>query len=71
MVSEETGYKVPAQDPEQVVQDMAEVMTCLATDPKLRLKLGQAGRQRGIELFSWETKGRFYSQIYEEILSQA
>jgi len=71
LVSEETGYKVPAQYPEQVVQDIAKVMTCLAIDPKLRLKLGQAGRQRGIEVFSWETKGRFYSQIYEAILSQA
>ena len=69
-VTEETGYKVPAHDPDQTVHDLADCMTRLALDPILRVKLGEAGRKRGIGVFSWDTKGKFYSQIYQEILSR-
>ena len=69
-VTEETGFKIPAQDPEQAVQEMALAITQLAKDPELRSRLGLAGRQRVNALFNWETKGKFLVGVYETILSQ-
>ncbi|HBB35727.1 MAG TPA: glycosyl transferase family 1 [Cyanobacteria bacterium UBA8803] len=70
LIAQETGYKIPAQDPERAVQDLAESMTRLALDPKLRVSLGQAAQKRGSEIFSWNVKGKFYNQLYEEILAK-
>src|SRR5205085_1454539 len=42
-VTEETGIKVPAIAPEQVVHDLAAALSRLASDPALRVRLGQAG----------------------------
>ena len=69
-VTEETGCKVPALTPEQVVSDLAKVMTSLAVDPQLRLRLGQAAQRRGSEVFSWDVKSKFFNQLYQEILAQ-
>lgn len=69
-VTAETGFKVPAHTPEQVVHDLAEAMTRLAQDSELRVRMGQAGQKRVVEAYSWETKGQFLTQVYEEVLSQ-
>ncbi len=69
-VTEETGFKVPAHTPEQVVHDLAEAMTRLAQDAELRVRMGQAGQKRVVEVYSWETKGQFLTQVYAEVLSQ-
>jgi glycosyltransferase involved in cell wall biosynthesis len=45
-VTEDTGIKVPATSPEQVVSDLAAAMTRLARNPSLRIRLGIAARQR-------------------------
>ena len=69
-VTEETGYRVPAHNPDQTVRDLAEAMTRLAVDPKLRISQGQAGQRRATELYSWEVKRKYYNQLYEEIIAQ-
>ena len=69
-VTEATGFKIPAIDPEQAVLGIAAAMTSLAQDPELRLRLGCAGRQRVDRLFNWETKGQFLADVYEKILTQ-
>ena len=66
-VTKETGYKIPAQNPEQVVHDIADAMHSLAVNPKLRLHLGQAARKRANEMFNWTFKEQFYNQIYKEV----
>lgn len=68
-VTEETGYKIPASDPDQVVRDLAESMTRLAVDPQLRVRLGQAAQKRASQVFSWDIKGQFFNQLYHEILA--
>lgn len=67
-VTNGTGFKVPAPDPEQAVQNLAEAMAHLASNPELGVRLGQAGQQRVKELFDWEVKGQIFTQLYEEIL---
>ncbi len=69
-ITEETGFKIHAQTPEQTVSDLAKAMTVLAKDPNLRLRMGQAGHNRVREAFSWESKGRYFAQLYEEISTQ-
>ncbi|MEO0935290.1 MAG: glycosyltransferase family 1 protein, partial [Cyanobacteria bacterium J06641_2] len=68
-VTEDTAFKIPACNPEQAIGDLAEAMTVLAKDSDLRLKMGQAGQKLVKEKFSWETKGKELTQLYEEILS--
>lgn len=69
-VTEETGVKIPAQNPKQTVSSLAEAMSCLAKDSDLRSRLGQAGQKRVRENFSWEEKGRHLLKLYETILMQ-
>jgi glycosyltransferase involved in cell wall biosynthesis len=68
-VTEETGFKVPAEDPDQAIAGMATAMTRLAIEPELRSKLGLAGRKRVNELFNWSTKGQFLVTVYDQVRS--
>jgi glycosyltransferase involved in cell wall biosynthesis len=70
-ITEETGFKIPAHTPEQVVRDMAVAMTTLAKEPELSFRMGQAGQKRVRERYSWTTRGHELAQLYEEILSQS
>lgn len=64
-VTEETGIKVKAGTPDEVVADLVKAMVRLAEDPELRDRMGQASRQRVEEHFDWVSKGDFMSGIYE------
>lgn len=67
-VTEDTGFKVSAHEPDQSVRDLAETMTLLAQDFELLVRMGEAGRKRVREVYSWERKGQFLARLYEEIL---
>jgi glycosyltransferase involved in cell wall biosynthesis len=66
-VTKETGFKIPAHNPEQAVRDMAEAMKRLAENQVLRERMGEAGRQRVQNVFSWAEKSRRFNQLYEKI----
>jgi len=55
-VTEETGIKVPAHMPEQVIHDLALAFETLAGNPELRARLGLGGRARVAREFRWEDK---------------
>jgi glycosyltransferase involved in cell wall biosynthesis len=63
-VTPETGIKVPAISPKQVVDDLAGAMCELAEDSDRRSGLGHAGRRRVQEVFSWEKKGEWMTHLY-------
>ena len=63
-VSEETGFKVPAITPAQVVHDLAEAMHRLAQDPGLRACMAGAGRKRVVETYLWDKKGEWLDTVY-------
>ncbi|BAU66906.1 glycosyl transferase group 1 [Stanieria sp. NIES-3757] len=67
-VTEKTGFKIPAQTPEQAITEMAKVMTRLAQDPDLRMKLGQLGQNHVKQFYTWETKALMFAQTYQEIV---
>ncbi len=68
-VTEATGIKVPAITPEQAVNELTVAMEQLAGDPLLRRRLGEAGRARVAQEFSWEKKGEHFAQLYESLVS--
>jgi len=70
-ITKETGIKVPAHNPEQAVNELAAAMIQLASDSDLRTQMGQAGQRRVREHFSWEVKGQFFSNLYQEILTKS
>ena len=67
-VTEETGFKVPANNPEQTVNDMAEAMLKLARDLDLRKQMGEAAQKRVAEHFDWDKKGEWINELYQEIV---
>jgi glycosyltransferase involved in cell wall biosynthesis len=68
-VTEETGLKVPAISPEQVVNDLAQAMGRLAHDSALRARMGEAARKRAVEHFNWDQQGEWIRMIYQEVLT--
>ena len=70
-ITEETGFKVSAKTPDEAISGMAEAMCTLAKDSELRLRMGEAGRKRVSESYSWEVKGQFLKNLYEEVLERA
>ncbi len=67
-VTAATGFKIPAQTPEQVIRDLANALTLLAADPERCRQLGQAGKQRVRECGTWDAKVQHQLQAYDRIL---
>ncbi|MEL6903029.1 MAG: glycosyltransferase [Cyanobacteria bacterium J06606_4] len=70
-VTEQTGIKVPAHYPQQVVEEWAEALCRLSSNIELRHRLGEAGRQRVRDYFSWETKSRQLAQLYLDLAEKS
>ena len=68
-VTEETGLKIPAHNPEQAIEDMAKAMIQLARDSDLRLRLGEAGHFRVKTKFNWLSIGYSMAETYQKSLS--
>jgi glycosyltransferase involved in cell wall biosynthesis len=68
MVTDECGIKVKPINSEQTIQDLSDALLKLANDPELRKQMGEAGRKRVEEHYTWEKKGEFIKQVYEEVL---
>ncbi|MEM9538417.1 MAG: glycosyltransferase [Cyanobacteria bacterium P01_E01_bin.42] len=67
-VTPETGILVNAKTPEQAIADMAAAIIRLGGDSQLCDRLGQAGKKRMQEVFSWSVKGQFFDGIYQSIV---
>lgn len=62
-----TGFAVKAVSIPQVIDDIAAAMRKLAGDGALRATLGEAGHQRAVREFTWESKAQQLNSIYREI----
>jgi len=54
--------------PEVFAQDLADRINQLMRDPDLRVPMGQAGRRRAEERFSWEAIAKRTHQLYKRVL---
>jgi glycosyltransferase involved in cell wall biosynthesis len=68
-VTNETGFRATSRSPELAVQELADAMKRLHDDPDLRLRMGQACRERVKRDFSWEKYGTQMNEHYLEITS--
>ncbi|MER3439254.1 MAG: hypothetical protein C4346_17615 [Chloroflexota bacterium] len=66
-VSDETGIRVRALDPSQVVDDLAVAIARLARDPELRHRMGEAARMRAEREYSWDRKGELLRELYSGV----
>lgn len=66
-VTDETGIKIAAHTPEQVVEEMSQAMVRLAQDADLRNRMGVAGKQLVREHYSWQVKGKKLDRLYQEL----
>ena len=71
LVTDRTGLKVGAHDPQQAVCDLAKAMQRLAADPELRATLGEGGKQRIRDVFCWEPRGALLSSMYSQLVHNA
>ena len=81
VVEDETGFLVPVDQyedapftpkhPEQFAQELAERINQLMRDPALRQPMGEAGRRRAEELFSWTAIAKRTKALYEKTVEEA
>jgi glycosyltransferase involved in cell wall biosynthesis len=65
-VTPECGIKVFPKTPEQTVAELAAAMERLYREPDLRRRMGESGRRRVHEHFSWDQKGDEMMAAYVE-----
>jgi starch synthase len=78
VVDGETGWLVPIEkvaggsgspvDPDRFVSDLAGALNQALSDPERARRLGQAGRRRAVESFSWSSIGDQTMKVYESAL---
>ena len=64
-ITPQTGVKLEARNPEQVVAELSSAMANLLSDNALREDLGAAGQRRVREHYSWPQKGLELARWYE------
>ena len=76
---EVTGLLVPLEQsadgtgtpmrPERFVADLAATVNALLADPSLAARMGEAGRARAIDTFSWTEIARATHQLYQRLVT--
>ncbi len=69
-VTEECGIKIPAHSPHESIELMSQAVERLYQDRELCAKMGQAGRARAEEVYSWDHLGDQLRRIYEDVLGE-
>jgi starch synthase len=78
VVDEETGYLVPFEadpvttfptDAKKFAKDLAERLTGLLKDPEKAKRMGEAGRKRVEEHFSWTAIAAQTIKLYESLIA--
>ena len=64
LVTLDTGIKIPAVCPEQVIRDLAKALCRLANDPIFCASLGHTARVRVKTHFIWDKKGTKLADSY-------
>jgi glycosyltransferase involved in cell wall biosynthesis len=67
-ITDAWGIKVAPSGPQQAVRDLAGALERLYLDGELRLKLGQAARERAEQAYHWDRLGERLMEIYQDVL---
>jgi glycosyltransferase involved in cell wall biosynthesis len=63
-MTDETGFKLSAISPDQVLASLTEAMFQLAHDPGRRASIADAARKRVAQYFDWNQKGELIARRY-------
>lgn len=63
-VTEETGFKVTAQKPDQTVAELAQAIRLLGSTPDLWRQMGNHARQRVQQDFRWRDRAKIMNELY-------
>ena len=63
-ITPECGFKIFPGEPEQAIAEMAQAMEKLCRQPELGRQMGENGKRRVREFFSWQKKGDEMNQDY-------
>jgi len=66
-VTHQTGIKASAGSPAQAISGLSAALEVLASDLPLRIRLGEAGRNRVCQDFSWEKKAEALAAVCEQL----
>ncbi|MEM9215748.1 MAG: glycosyltransferase family 4 protein [Cyanobacteria bacterium P01_F01_bin.150] len=67
-VTSQAGFKVSAETPEQVIDDIATAMEKLEGNSDLRLQMGKAGRQLVDSNFNWKVIAERLDTVYQDAM---
>ena len=67
-ITENCGIKIPARSPDETIELMAQALDRLYHDRQLCVQMGQAGRARAEQVYTWDHLGERLLRIYEEVL---
>ncbi len=70
-VDERCGILIAAGSQERYVEDLAAAMVRLARDPALRKRMGQEGRHKVEQLYTWDNKIDRILDYYRSAISSA
>lgn len=69
IVSKECAILINLTNRNDFVDQLARAISKLSQDAHLRITMGESGKKRCREFFTWESKMKRVSEIYDEILS--
>lgn len=68
-VDDECGFRLGADSPTQLANDVAAAVRRLVTDPALRLRMGAAGRRKVASTHLWEHRVGQMLDLYEDVIT--
>jgi glycosyltransferase involved in cell wall biosynthesis len=60
------GYLIEPSSRLDFIQGLTDAMLRLAKSPELRRQMGDAGREKVVRQFDWDTKGRHMLEVYRD-----
>jgi glycosyltransferase involved in cell wall biosynthesis len=71
IVTKECGYKIPVENREQMMAQLAAAITELDRDRKIISEKGSAARQRIATAFSEENYGKTVNAVYSAVMNRS
>jgi len=71
IATDETALRIQPSGFRATATALGEAMLRLARDSELRVRLGNAGRQRILDVYVWDRKGEWMNAIYHRIVPLA
>jgi glycosyltransferase involved in cell wall biosynthesis len=65
ILNDDCGIRIPLTNPERYVQEYADAIVTIATNPELRLKLASNARRHVLREHDWDRIGERLLQIYD------